>query len=255
MMDALPLDYLLMGFLFFAVAGLYSSVGHAGASGYSAVMALFNIAPVLMRPTSLMLNLVVGSIGLYRFHRAGFVNFKLVAPFLLASTPAAFWSAQLNISKTYFYLALGLVLLFSGLKLVLTSSVENSSLDLRKPPLLLSLLSGGVIGLFSGITGTGGAIFFTPLLLKMKWADAKSAAGLSIVFVLVNSIFGLAGIYSSSLFFELHWTLLWVVAVLVGALVGTQIGIFKFSNLKIQKMLGLVMLIAAVKLIAMGIRA
>ena len=107
-------DFLLITILFFFVAIAYSSVGHAGASGYSAVMAIVGVSPMLMRPTSLMLNIIVGSIGFYRFQRAGLVNFKKVLPFLVTSMPVAYWSAQLIIEKKYFYLALGVILLISG---------------------------------------------------------------------------------------------------------------------------------------------
>ncbi len=251
-METIQSDHLIMAVFFFFVAVIYSSVGHAGASGYSAVMALFNIAPILMRPTSLLLNLVVGSIGLYRFQKAGFVNLRVVAPFLMTSMPVAYWAAQMDIEKQYFYLALGLVLLFSGVKLIINKSSTSSLSEVKDPPLLLALFCGGIIGFLSGITGTGGAIFFTPLLLKMKWADPKNAAGLSVVFVLANSVFGLAGILKSSEFFDLQLSLIWVLAVLMGALIGTHLGVFKFSNSKIQKMLGVVMTIAAIKLLSLS---
>lgn len=243
---------MLMAVLFLVVAVIYSSVGHAGASGYSAVMALFSVSPALMRPTALMLNLVVGSIGFYRYYRAGLANLRVVTPFLVGSMPAAYWAAQLDFEKKYFYLALSAVLTFSGVKLLFSRTKNECNDDVQRASLPISFFTGGFIGVLSGITGTGGAIFFTPLLLKMKWADPKNAAGLSVVFVLANSVFGLAGIFSSSVFFDFQLTIVWVVAVMFGAIIGTRFGIFKFSNLKIQKVLGVVMVIAAVKLIAMS---
>lgn len=251
-MEAIQIDHIIMAALFFVVAVIYSSVGHAGASGYSAVMALFNVAPVLMRPTSLMLNLIVGSIGLYRFKKAGLVNLRAVGPFLITSMPAAYWAARMDIKKQHFYLALGLVLLFSGVKLMTRKPTGDDVNEVKNAPMLVALISGGIIGFFSGITGTGGAIFFTPLLLKMKWADPKNAAGLSVVFVLANSIFGLAGILKSSEFFDFRLSIIWVMAVVIGAIIGTHLGVFKFSNTKIQKMLGVVMTIAAIKLLYMS---
>lgn len=243
------LDFFIITVLFFIVAAIYSSVGHAGASGYSAVMGLIGVSPILMRPTSLMLNLVVGSIGLYRFRKAGLIDLKKVSPFLMASMPAAFWSAQLNIEKEYFYLALGFILLVSGLKLVFSRPSAADTFQVKKVTLPIALTVGGIIGVFSGITGTGGAIFFTPLLLKMKWADPKHAAGLSVVFVLANSVFGLAGIFKSSVFFEVSFMVIWVFAVVIGAVIGTYFGVFKFSNINFQKMLGVVMMVAAIKLL------
>lgn len=254
-MDVIQIDHLVMACLFFVVAVVYSSVGHAGASGYSAVMALFSIAPVLMRPTSLMLNLVVGSIGLYRFQKAGLINLKVVGPFLITSMPSAYWAAQLNVEKKYFYLALGLVLVFSGSKLLLSRSAKSEFTPIKEPPLFASLFWGGVIGFLSGITGTGGAIFFTPLILKLNWAEPKKAAGLSVVFVLANSIFALAGVFKSSQFFDFKLSALWAASVILGAIVGTHFGVFKFSNNKIQKVLGVVMVIAAVKLLMLGLNS
>lgn len=244
------MDFLMITVLFFVVAAAYSSVGHAGASGYSAVMALFSVSPILMRPTSLMLNLVVGSIGLYRFNKAGLVNFKKAFPFLITSMPAAYWSAQLTIEKKYFYCALGIVLLISGIKLTFSKASISSEPEVKPVSLPIALIAGGGIGVLSGITGTGGAIFFTPLLLKMRWAEPRSAAGLSVVFVLANSIFGLAGIFKSSDFFNFKVTIIWILAVTIGALIGTYFGVFKFSNLKIQKVLGAVMILAAIKLLS-----
>ncbi|NJM09495.1 MAG: sulfite exporter TauE/SafE family protein [Bdellovibrionaceae bacterium] len=249
-MEVWHLDFFIITVLFFVVAVVYSSVGHAGASGYSAVMALFGISPLLMRPTSLMLNLVVGSIGLYRFHKAGLVNLRKVGPFLVASMPAAYWSAQLNVEKTFFYSVLGFVLLVSGLKLVFGKPSTNGDFRVNNVSLPVAMSAGGIIGVLSGVTGTGGAIFFTPLLLKMKWADPKHAAGLSVVFVLANSVFGLAGIFKSSVFFDIWLTAVWIIAATIGAVIGTYFGVFRFSNSGILKVLGAVMIVAAIKLLS-----
>lgn len=151
--------FLLITMLFFFVAIAYSSVGHAGASGYSAVMAIVGVSPILMRPTSLMLNIIVGSIGFYRFHRAGLVNFKKVLPFLVTSMPVAYWSAQLIIEKKYFYLALGIILLISGTRLLFKNTSEQSTYKAQDVFWPAALFAGGFIGFLSGITGTGGAIF------------------------------------------------------------------------------------------------
>ncbi|MBK9294768.1 MAG: sulfite exporter TauE/SafE family protein [Oligoflexia bacterium] len=236
------------------VAVIYSAVGHAGASGYSAVMALFSISPALMRPTSLMLNIVVGSIGLYRFYKAGLVNLRVVAPFLIVSMPAAYWASQLEIEKQYFYLALGVVLLVTGTQFMFNRYFSGNFIEVRRAPLLISFFAGGLIGFLSGITGTGGAIFFTPLLLKMKWADPRHAAGLSVVFVLANSMIALVGIFKISAFFDLRLTTVWIIAVVIGAILGTHLGILKFSNVKIQKILGIVLIIAAIKLLVTAIQ-
>lgn len=248
-MDLGQFDFYLITLLFFIVAAVYSSVGHAGASGYTAVMALFSIEPIFMRPTSLMLNLVVGSIGLYRFSKADLVNFRKVFPFLIVSMPAAYWSAQLTIEKKYFYWALAIIFLISGLKLIRGKFFIESESEMKNIPLPLALIAGGSIGILSGLTGTGGAIFFTPLLLKMKWAKAKQASGLSVAFVFANSIFALAGIAQKSEFFNFTVTIVWVVAVALGAVLGSYWGVFKFTNSKVQKVLGAVIIIAAMKML------
>lgn len=249
-MEIWQFDFIVMISLFFVVAVAYSSVGHAGASGYSAVMALLSVSPVLMRPTSLMLNLVVGSIGFYRFYNAGLVDLRKVIPFLVASMPMAYWSAQLSVEKRYFSSALGVILMVSGVKLILSKPLAVSNVEVKGVALPMALVAGGIIGFFSGITGTGGAIFFTPLLIKMKWADPKHAAGLSVIFVLANSAFGLAGILKSSEFFNFNLSSVCIAVVAIGAFIGTNFGIFKFSNLKIQKVLGAVMMLAAIKLLS-----
>ena len=246
-------EYVFVTFLFFIVATIYSSVGHAGASGYSAVMALFSISPIFMRPTALILNLVVGSIGLYRFHKAGLINLKTVTPFLVTSVPATFWASQLKLNKEVFYVLLGGILLATGLKLVFGNENKIQLEETKAVPFVWSLPTGAVIGFFSGITGTGGAIFFTPLLLRMNWANPKSASGASVVFVLVNSIFGLAGIYQTTNIFEFRIMIIWLLAVIIGAIFGTYLGIFKYTNTGIQKILGLIMIIAALKLILMSV--
>ena len=150
---------------------------------------------------------------------------------------------------------MGLVLLFSGSKFLFSRSAKSDSASIKEAPVFSSLVWGGAIGFLSGITGTGGAIFFTPLILKMNWADPKKAAGLSVVFVLANSIFALAGIFKSSQFFDFKLSALWAASVILGAIVGTHFGVFKFSNNKIQKVLGVVMVIAAVKLLMLGLNS
>lgn len=247
-MDILSVDFFLITILFFIVAIVYSSIGHAGASGYTAVMALIGVSPLFMRPTSLILNIAVGLIGFYRFNKAELIEIKKVTPFLLSSMPIAFSSSQLNLNKKYFYLALGLILLVSGLVLLQKKKMILDELKINNISWPLAIICGGIIGFLSGITGTGGAIFFTPLLLHMKWTTPKQASGLSVVFVLANSIFGLAGISQTGTFFNLNMMFLWILTVTIGALIGTHCGIFKYSSWNIQKVLSFVLILASLKL-------
>lgn len=247
-------EFLVVSILFFAVAAIYSSVGHAGASGYAAVLAIYSYAPEIMRPTSLILNIVVGSLGLYRFYRAGLVDLKKVLPFLITSMPAAFFSGSLNVDRRVFFILLGLLLLFSGGRLLLrVDRVVKDVADLRKIQLPIALGAGGLIGFFSGMTGTGGAIFFTPLLLGARWAHPREASGLSVVFVLANSIFGLAGIWKGVSGVPYEMVAQWGVIVLVGAVIGTYLGISRLPEAKLKQVLGFVLLIASVKLLALGL--
>lgn len=247
-------EFLIVSILFFVVAAVYSSVGHAGASGYAAVLAFFSFAPEIMRPTSLILNIVVGSLGLYRFYRAGLIDFKKVLPFLVTSTPAAFFSGSLNVDKRVFFVLLGLLLLFSGGRLLFRAGKALKEEDsLRRIHLPVALGAGGLIGFFSGMTGTGGAIFFTPLLLGARWAHPREASGLSVAFVLANSIFGLAGIWKGVSGVPYQMVAQWGAIVLIGAIVGTYLGISRLPEAKLKQVLGFVLLIASVKLLGRGI--
>ena len=242
---------LLLALLFLAVATLYSSVGHAGASGYIAAMALLGFAPEQMRPTALALNLLVGGIGLWRFWRGGFVRWRNVLPFVLASAPAAFFAAQVQLPRESYSLLLGLVLLVAAagvFRHAARAEREDSDAAGRCVPWLPGLLIGGAIGVLSGLTGTGGAIFLTPLLLFAHWMPTREASGTSVAFVWINSLTGLAGLLHAT--GTLPTALpLWLVAVAVGALIGTQLGLKWLPVRTLRYALGVVLLIAAGKLL------
>ena len=241
----------LLALLFFGVAVLYSSVGHAGASGYIAAMALLGFAPEQMRPTALALNLLVGGIGLFRFWRGGHVRWRNVLPFVLASAPAAFFAAQVKLPKESYSLLLGIVLLVAAFG-VFRSATRAEITDLqdsgRRVPWLAGLLIGATIGVLSGLTGTGGAIFLTPLLLFAHWMPTRQASGTSVAFVWINSLTGLAGLLHAT--GTLPQALpIWLVAVAFGALLGTQLGLRWLPVKGLRYALGVVLLIAAGKLL------
>ena len=242
---------LLAALLFFAVAALYSSVGHAGASGYIAAMALLGFAPEQLRPTALALNLLVGGIGLFRFWRGGHVRWRNVLPFVFASAPAAYFAARIQLPVQTYSLLLGFVLLAAAAGVFHSAArAERSDAEAegRRVPWLAGLLLGAAIGVLSGLTGTGGAIFLTPLLLFAHWMPTREASGTSVAFVWINSLTALAGLLQAT--GTLPQALpLWLVAVAIGALLGTQLGLKWLPVKGLRYALGVVLVIAAGKLI------
>ena len=243
------LEYLaLLTACVFVVAILYSSVGHAGASGYIAVMSLFSMAPANIRPTALTLNILVASIGAWQFRRAGHFSWSLFWPFALLSVPMAFVGGYLKLPAHIFKILLGFVLLYSAAHLLFRPPVEGSE---TKPPLVPALLVGAGIGLLSGLTGTGGGIFLTPVLLLMGWANAKPAATVSVCFILLNSIAGLLGNFSSTRQFP-SFAIALAVAAIVGGAIGSYFGSRRFNPLLIKRLLAVVLILAGIKLIGYG---
>src|SRR5213075_1574187 len=177
------------------IALLYSSVGHAGASGYIATMTLFGIVPIVIRPTALVLNILVASIGTFQFWRAGYFSWKLFWPFALLSIPAAYVGGYLQPSASVLRVLIGVLRLFSAARLVFRRSDPPQTVPPGKP---IAVGVGAGLGFLSGLTGTGGGIFLTPLLLFCKWAHIRQAAAVSALFILVNSIGGLVGYFSAT---------------------------------------------------------
>jgi uncharacterized protein len=235
--------------LILAAAILYSSVGHAGASGYLAAMALVGVAPDVMKPTALALNILVASIATVRYYRAGYFYWSALWPFVIGSIPLSFVGGAITLPGYLYKPAVGLVLLYAAYRLILsTVAVPPESADKGiSIPTAPAVASGGVIGLLSGLTGTGGGIFLSPLLLFTGWAGTRPTSGTSAAFILVNSIAGLAGNFSSVR--DLPDALpLWALAAGVGALIGTQLGTRHFQNNGIRRALAAVLVIAGLKL-------
>ena len=243
-------DWLLSA-AFFLVAVLYASVGHAGASGYIGAMALLDVAPEAIRPTALALNLLVGGIGLFRWWRGGHVHWRNVVPFVLASAPAAYLSAQVSLPRDRYSLLLGLVLLVAAAG-VFRSAANAEAVDAdvagRQVPWLPALLVGAAIGVLSGLTGTGGAIFLTPVLLFARWMPTRDASGTSVAFVWINSLTGLAGLMHAT--GSLPRALpMWLLVVAIGALIGSQLGLRWLPVKGLRYALALVLVVAAGKLL------
>lgn len=208
-------------------------------------MALFGIAPDEIRPTALALNILVASIGTWQFYRVGHFTWSLFWPFAVLSVPMAFAGGYLNIPTSAFKILVGAVLLFSAAQLVFRPPTDSEP---RPPNRLIAACAGAGIGLLSGLTGTGGGIFLTPLLILMHWARTKTAAGVTAPFILLNSIAGLAGnVTSTSSIPTLIWPLL--TAVGVAGFVGSYAGSRTLPTLAIKRLLAAVLLISGLKLI------
>jgi len=250
-MDLTTLLALAAGFA--VVAALYISVGHAGASGYLALMALAGLAPDVMRPTALVLNLAVAAIGTYRFERAGLTSWRALLPLAAASVPFAFIGGSVNLPIQGYRALLGVVLLVSAAVLAWRAWRNPGSVQAAEPPLAIpvpmAIGIGAVIGLLSGLTGTGGGIFLSPLLLLAGWAGPRRTAGLAAPFILCNSMAGLAGLRWSDATWPdgLPWL---VVAVIAGGFVGTRLGTQRLPARALVALLAVVLLVASLKLLA-----
>ena len=229
----------------FVIAVMYSSVGHGGASGYLAVMAFLSVAPEVTRPTALVLNLFVASIGAYQFYRAGYFSWRIFLPFAITSIPFAFIGGMITLPTNVYKLLLGIVLILAALRLAWKFVPDT---EIKQPPIWICLIIGALIGLLSGLVGVGGGIFLTPVLLLMNWSETKTAAGVSALFILVNSISGLLG--NLAQIEKLPPTVwFWIGAAVVGGLVGSTLGSKKFDSLMLRRVLALVLAFAGFKLI------
>jgi uncharacterized membrane protein YfcA len=237
---------LLLAVCMFLGAVLYTSVGHAGASAYIALMALFGLAPAVMRPTALALNVLVASFTSYRYWRAGLFRWRTLWPFLLGAAPFAFIGGAIQLPGAYYRPIVGIVLLIGGARLLLPQELKTNA-EPRDPPVWLGALCGAGIGLLAGLTGTGGGIFLSPLLLFLGWSATRTASGVAAVFILCNSVAGLAGNLTILQALPLDLPL-YAIAVFLGAIVGTTFGI-RFAAPMILKALGLVLIVAGLKLI------
>jgi uncharacterized protein len=235
----------ILAMLIFAAAVLYSSVGHAGASGYLAAMALFSVAPEVMKPTALILNIAVALITTVRFYRAGYFSWPLLWPFVVSSVPLAFIGGAITLPGTVYRVLVGLILLFAAYRLFWYTDREKTT---QPPHVIAALVLGAVLGFVSGLTGVGGGIFLSPLLLFMGWANFKQTAGASSVFILLNSLAGLAG-HLSSVQSVPHAAFVWAVAAVVGGLVGSEMGVRRLAAVTLRRLLAAVLVVAGVKLI------
>lgn len=232
-----------VGALIFVAALLYSCVGHAGASGYLAAMSLAGIAPAVMKPTALALNIAVALIATVQFARAGAFSWRLFWPFAIGSVPLAFFGGHIRLSDAVFKPILAVALLVAALRLV----VSWPSRPAKALPTVVAIICGGVIGLVSGMVGVGGGIFLNPLILLAGWSDVRTTAGVSAAFILVNSVSGLLGDLRSTGTFP-PMAPIWAVAAVVGGLLGSYLGSRRLSLEALRRVLAAVLVVAAAKL-------
>ncbi len=244
---------ILLTLLILVVAVLYASVGHGGASGYLAALALAGTPPDVMRPAALVLNVIVSLIALVQFIRAGHFHWPLLWPFAFASVPMAFVGGLIHVPPAYYKPLLGAVLLFSSWRLAARLRPRAGDGSNHLPPRrAVALSAGAALGLLSGLSGTGGGIFLSPLLILTGWAGVKRTAATSAAFILINSLSGLAGLLTSGRPLPANFTSSaapWAVAAVIGGATGSWLGARKFDTLWLRRLLALVLLVAGGKLI------
>jgi len=233
--------------LLLLIACMYSCVGHGGASGYIALMSIYEFSPDDIKPAALTLNIVVSGLAFLQFYRAGYFNWQLFYPFAVTSVPAAYIGGRVTLNDATFKFILGLLLVFPILNL-LGAFNRKKNKPLVRLPLSLALLSGGLIGFLSGLIGIGGGILLSPLLLLMRWADMKETAAVSALYIFVNSIAGLSGHSSAGVIPDSSLLLLIGVA-LSGGFIGSYTGSFQLNTFFMKRVLAAVLLIASVKLV------
>lgn len=237
---------ILFYFLLLLVAFLYAAVGHGGASGYLALMAFFSFSTETMRPTALLLNIFVSLIAFIQYYRSGYFQWKLFWPFAIASIPAAFAGGLITIDAFLYKKILGILLIFPVVKLA--GFKFQSEVSHKEVPLPTALLTGAAIGFLSGMIGIGGGIILSPVILLLHWADMKQTAAVSALFIFVNSLAGLAGLFTTG--FEYKPKMGWMIAVaFAGGLTGSYLGALKFDSSLLKKILAAVLLMASFKLL------
>lgn len=242
-----PTTVVALALLFALGAALYSSVGHGGASAYIAAMALFSVAPEVMKPTALALNLLVAGFGAWRYWRRGLTNWRLVLAFAVTATPAAYIGGGIHLPAIYYKPLVGILLWLAAARL-LWKPTSLADQKIQSPSLWITLPAGAVLGLLAGLTGTGGGIFLSPLIILMAWEEPRHTSGVVSAFILLNSAAGLAGNVASVGHLP-HQLPIFLAAVFGGALLGTWLGVERLPRPWLLRTLGAVLSVAGAKLL------
>jgi len=236
---------LFYGILFF-VAFLYAAVGHGGASGYLALMALYGVAPDGMKPTALMLNLFVSLTSFIQYYRGGYFLKKLFIPIAAASIPMAFIGGMITVEENIYKRVLGVLLLFPVIRFFFFKNVDDTAL--KPSNLTIAIVTGAVVGLLSGMIGIGGGIILSPILLLLQWTNQKQTAAISAAFIFVNSVAGLGGMLTQGISFTGNMVM-YIMVALAGGLLGAYFGAKKFNQNVLKYVLATVLLLASYKLL------
>jgi len=230
-------------------AFVYASVGHGGASAYIAAMALAGIAPAEMRPIALTLNILVSALATYKFWRAGHFRWRLFWPFAAVSIPFAYLGGAITLPGNLYKIVVGAVLIYAAWQLWRSGRAGEEMKPVRQPAIALAMAIGAAMGLLSGLTGVGGGIFLSPLLLMLGWAGTKQTSAVAAPFILVNSVAGLAAgfVAGTAALPESTWAL--AAAVLVGGWLGAEYGSRRFANPVVRRVLAVVLAVAGAKMV------
>lgn len=242
----MPENIYLFYFLLFVIAFLYASVGHGGASGYLALMAIFSVTPEVMKPTALLLNLFVSAVSFIQFYRGGHFKWKIFIPLALASVPMAFLGGLVTVDGSMYKKILGLLLIIPIVRFLFFANIKVE--EIKKSGIVLSVLIGAAIGFLSGLIGIGGGIILSPVLLLLKWTDQKQTAAISAAFIFVNSLSGLAGQLTKGIHFSTGM-FAYVAIAFVAGLCGAYFGSLKFRQTILKNTLAMVLMLAAYKLL------
>ena len=227
----------------------YASVGHGGASAYLAALALAGVAPQEMRPIALVLNVLVSSLASYKFYRAGHFRWRLFWPFAAVSIPLAYVGGAITLPGQAYRLLVGAVLLYAAWQLWASGRAGEEMRALREPPLAWAMLIGAAMGLLAGLTGVGGGIFLSPLLLMLGWAGTKQTSAVAAPFILVNSLAGLAAIFMAKSAPLPGYVGVLMPAVLAGGWLGAEYGARRFANPVVRRVLAVVLALAGAKMV------
>jgi hypothetical protein len=242
-------DQSLLLALIVVAALLYSSVGHGGASGYLAAMAFVGLSPGTMKPAALSMNIFVAGLVFVRLARAGQFNARLFLPFAIGSVPLAFVGGAWKLSPGAFTLIVGVALIVAAARLF----VETKDYPVQATPSTwLSVAIGAALGFLSGLTGVGGGIFLSPLLLLLRWTRMRENAAIAAAFIFVNSIAGLGGFAISGSAWP-PGIPAYILAALTGGVIGSELAVRRLSPVRLKKVLGVVLLVAATKMISAAV--
>ncbi len=244
------ISIVLLSVVILLAAILYSSVGHGGASAYLAAMALFGVTPSIMKPTALILNTFVSGIGTFSYYRAGAFSWSVFWPFAVGSIPLALLASTLQINHLIYKIILGAILVFTGCWLCFHKKKTN--VPVKKGSVFLQIVLGAAIGFVAGLTGIGGGVLLSPMLILAHWADPKQTSGIAAGFILVNSVAGIFG-HLSTFKMPPSYIWFWVVAAVVGGIIGSYLGSKRLTGSGIKKVLAVILLCAGGQLIGMSV--